>query len=355
MRIKASIFGFLALAGTLAAQTKVEKIIPTKATGNGVTYILPKTSFIVNAEVTKKTVKAGQYYRYAERYLGVKDIATEDYVSYELGRVTVINKGIPDPENAFKIEFKQKTVAPFVYLTSDGLLCAINEEYIPEKPEESANPEQKKASTQPISSVFTEELLMAGSAPRQAEIAAKQIYRLRESRTDILTGEADNLPPDGDALKLVISKLDEQIETLTQLFIGTETYETSYFDMSIVPEKELEKEILFRFSSKLGILDSDDLGGEPIYMNLKPLAGIPALDPKEAEKKLKEMKGVIYNNPGKAEMEIIRNTRTILKKVVDVVQFGTQDVLLPSMLDDKKEPHRILFYPDLGAIKHISK
>ena len=355
MSIRTSLLGLLALAGTLSAQTKVEKIIPTKATGNGITYFLPKTSFIVNAEVTKKTVKAGQFYRYAERYLGEKDIATEDYVSYELGRVTVINKGIPDPENAFKIEFRQKTVAPFVYLTSDGLLCAINEEYVPEKPEESAIPEQKKAPTQPISSVFTEELLMAGSAPRQAEIAAKQIYRLRESRTDILTGEADNLPPDGDALKLVISKLDEQIETLTQLFIGMETYETSYFDMSIVPEEALEKEVLFRFSSKLGILEADDLGGEPIYMNLTPLAGIPALDPKEAEKKMKEMKGVVYNVPSQANLEIVRNNKTILKKVVDVVQFGTQDVLLPVMLDDKKDAYKVLFHPDLGAIKKISK
>jgi hypothetical protein len=144
MRIKASLFGLLALVGTISAQTKVEKITPTKATGYGITYFLPKTSFVVNVEVTKKTVKAGIYYRYAELYLGLKDVPTEDNVSYELGRVTVINYGITDAENAYKIEFKQKTVAPFVYLTSDGLLCAINTEYTPEKPEESVVPEQKK-------------------------------------------------------------------------------------------------------------------------------------------------------------------------------------------------------------------
>jgi len=355
MRIKASIFGFFALAGTLAAQTKVEKIIPTKATGNGVTYYLPKTSFIINAEVTKKTVKAGQYYRYAERYLGVKDVATEDYVAYELGKITVTNKGIPDPDNVFKIEFKQKTVAPFVYLTSDGLLCAINEEYVPEKPVEEAKPEPKKGDEPSASSVYSQELLMAGSVPKQAEIAAQQIYRLRESRTDIATGEADNIPTDGAALALVHSKLDELEKAYTQLFLGTETYETSYFDMTIIPEAELEKEVLFRFSSKLGILDSDDLGGEPIFMNLTMLAGIPELEPKEAEKKMKEMKGIVYNNPRKAQMEILRNTKTLVKKVVDVVQFGTQDVILPAMLDDKKDPYKFLFYPDLGAIKKTSK
>lgn len=47
---------------------------------------------------------------------------------------------------------------------------------------------------------------MAGSTARQAEVAAKQIYRIRESRLNILTGEADNLPPDGEAMKLVIQQ-----------------------------------------------------------------------------------------------------------------------------------------------------
>ena len=59
---------------------------------------------------------------------------------------------------------------------------------------------------------------MAGSTSRQAEVAAKQIYRIRESRLDILTGEADNLPPDGDAMKLVIQQLEAQEQALSQLF-----------------------------------------------------------------------------------------------------------------------------------------
>ena len=50
---------------------------------------------------------------------------------------------------------------------------------------------------------------MAGSTAKQAEVAAKQIYRIRESRLNILTGEADNLPPDGEAMKLVIQQLEE--------------------------------------------------------------------------------------------------------------------------------------------------
>jgi len=348
------IFGFLLSALTLSAQTSVEKVIPTKASGNGVTYSLPKTSFIVNAEVTKVTVKAGTYFRYAERYLGIKDVATEDEVYYELGKVTLVNKGVPDPDNKYFIEFKQKTVAPFAYLTRDGLLCAINDDYTPEFEDNERRVEDVKANISPASA-YTEELLMAGSIARQAEVAAKQILRLRESRMDILTGEADNLPPDGEAMKIVISKLEEQEKTLTSLFTGTKTQEISYFDVTIVPEDELDREVLFRFSSKLGILDADDLGGEPVYLNLVAIDRAPALEPKEAERKARAMKGLIYNVPGKASVEIIHNNKRLMKRETLVVQFGTKEALAPVLLEDKKLPVKITFYPETGAIKQMKQ
>jgi hypothetical protein len=355
MKIQTVAIGlFLCAFLTATAQTKMEKVIPTKVSGDGVTYFLPRSSFVVTAEITKVTVKAGAYYRYAEHYLGVKDVATEDAVYYELAKITLVAKGVPDPDQMYKIIFKQKTVAPFVYLTSDGLICAINEEYVPEEPPQEIKSE-KSTATSPPSSVYTEELLMAGSITKQAEVAAKQIYRLRESRTDILTGDADNLPPDGESMKIVISKLEDQEKALTKLFTGTETRETVYYDVSILPEDELEHEVLFRFSPQLGILDDDDLGGEPVYINLTALERAPELNPKEAEKKAKSLRGVVYNVPGRARVEIVRKNNTILKKEFPVVQFGTQEALAPALLDDKKEPVKVLFYPETGAIRQITK
>lgn len=195
----------------LMAQTKVVKKNAVKANNFGITYSLPKTQLIVDSEVTKVTCKAGPYYKYAEKYLGVKDAITEDKVYYELGKVSLVNKGIPDPDNTYIVEFKSGTVAPYAYLTEEGLLCSINAEYTPE---ESELETIKKSGQAPVkvtdASVFSEELLMAGSTARQAEVAAKQIYRIRESRLNILTGDADNLPPDGEAMKLVIQQLEEQ-------------------------------------------------------------------------------------------------------------------------------------------------
>jgi hypothetical protein len=337
----------------VSAQTKVEKRIATKAGGYGVTYSLPKTSLVVHVEVRKITCKAGPYSKYAEKYLGVKDMVAEDHTYYESGEITLSNKGIPDENNVYTVEFKAGTVAPYVYLTEDGLLCAINAEYTP--PASAAAPAAKEEDTRQtdVTPVLTEELLMAGSVMRQAEVAAKQIYHIRERRMDILTGDVDNQPPDGEAMKLVIKQLEDQERALTNLFTGTRTVETAGYDITLVPQEDMENEILFRFSGKLGILDADDLGGSPVYINLTSFGRPAELDPKEAEKKEKSMKGLIYNVPGKARVEIKTGRETLYRGEVQVVQFGTRESLAPVLFEDKKNPVKIFFYPETGAIKQI--
>ena len=157
----------------------------------GIPCSFPQTSLAVNAEVTKFTGTVGHYHQDAWKYLGVKDAVTEDKVYYELGKVNLANKGIPDSDNTYIVEFRSGTVAPYAYLTEDGLLCSINAEYTPEESELDIIKKNKPADVVNTSaSVFTEELPMAGSTARQAEVAAKQISRIPESRLNKLTGEA---------------------------------------------------------------------------------------------------------------------------------------------------------------------
>lgn len=338
----------------LFAQTKVVKRNALKSNNFGITYSLPKTSLIVNAEVKKSTCKAGPYYKYAEKYLGVKEVVTEDKVFYELGKVSLFNKGVPDPDQTYIVEFKSGTVAPYAYLTEEGLLCSINAEYAPE---ESAMEIARKNKSKPVrvadASVYSEELLMAGSVAKQAEVAAKQIYRIRESRLNILTGDADNLPPDGEAMKLVIQQLEEQEKALINLFTGIVVEEIADYDVAIIPHDDLDKEIIFRFSSQLGVVDADDLGGTPVYLNLKATDRAPVLDDKEAARKEKSLKGIVYNIPGKANVEIQMNKKALYKGEVQITQFGTQEGLAPVMFEDKKSPVKVYFYPETGAIKQI--
>lgn len=345
---------FLLTSITISAQTV--RMNAAKANDYGVAYTLPKTSFKITYTVKKTTYKRGDFYLYAQRYLGIDNPILEDQTVFSLENVYVVNEGIPDKTNSFLVTFRPNSLSPFVYLTTDGLICTINAEpEITEKEKISLpEPEKNKINAQRF---LSEETLMAGSTAKQAELISKQIFELRRSKNDILTGEADNMPPDGAAYKLVMEQINEQEKALTELFSGSR--ETEYFtkEIVIVPEdKNVEKQVINRFSEKLGLLDADNLAGEPIYLSLtgKSNTQKPFLTDKEQqqlEKKFSE--GIVYNIPGKADLSIEFKNKAIKKVETDVVQFGSQDVLVKKMFDNAKQPVKIIFYPELGAIKQI--
>jgi hypothetical protein len=185
-----------------------------------------------------------------------------------------------------------------------------------------------------------------------AEVAAKHIHRLRESRTDILTGDADNAPKDGAAMKIVLEQLEAQEKALTELFTGTTRTETESAEFELIPQAEIQKEVIFRFSKHLGIVDTDDLSGVPIYLNLKNLEPeLSVEDPKT--KKEKDTKSLTYNLPGKASVEIFYGNINLYRSTLSVTQFGTTQTLAKSLFEDKKAPVRIYFYPETGAVKQI--
>jgi hypothetical protein len=345
---------FTGVSSNILAQSEVIKTSALKSNNYGVTYVLPKTMLIIDAEFSKTTLKAGPYAKYTEKYLGVTDnVILEDQVIYDLDKVEVSSKGIPDKNEAYLIEFKAKTSAPFVYLTKDGSICTINAEYTPEE-RDGRKEIQNKTVTNPVlaaQSSYTEEYLRAGSVSKMAEVAAKQIYKLRESRMDILTGDAENAPKDGEAMKIVLQQLETQEKALVELFTGSKTVEKQYASFEIEPTGNMEKEIIFRFSKYLGVVDPEDLSGSPVYMNLKKLESIEEapVDPKVK----KESKGIVYNIPGKASVEVFYGTKQIFKNNIEVVQFGIKQILATSLFDDKKGSIKVYFYPETGAIKQI--
>lgn len=346
------------VASTTICAQNIVKMSAIKANNYGVTYSLPKTGIAVTVEYTKTTRKTGEFFKYAEMYLSINNPITENEERYSLDKIDASAYGIVDKENSYLVEFKSNTTAPYVSLTKDGLICSINDDYILPKTE-AQQPEQI-AAAEPLldpSTFLSEEILRAGSTAKQAELIAKQIYRLRESRNNILTGEADNMPPDGQAYKIVMGQLEAQEKALTALFIGVETKETGSKTYNIVPDnKNIDNRIILRFSSKLGIVEPNDLAGAPVYFSLKNKNPLPeqTLTPKEEKEMEKKFsRGIIYNVPNKAAITLSYNNKNYVQKDCDIVQFGKQDVLTPQMFDNNKKPIKVIFYPELGAIKQI--
>lgn len=343
---------FALLASSAAAQTDVTTYQPG-VTPEGITYYMPRTAVRLVITAEKSVYTPGEYAKYAERYLRLQNPSSTPQTTWTIKDIAIQPYGVPDPTKIYSVKLKKKTVAPLVTLSEDGLLLGINttteEEALPPLPKRTP-----AAPTGNPKDYMTQEMLTAGSSAKVAELVAQAIYDIRESRNDLIRGEADNLPKDGAQLKLMLEQLQLQENTLSQLFKGTTQVSTEIFSIDFTPEQEMNREVLFRFSKRLGLVDADDLAGSPIYVSLTDLKTVPAPveDEKAGKKKKKTETGVYYNVPGRVEVKIAGPQDTYATQEITMGQFGNVE-LLSNVLFDKNTKTQITFYQSNGGIEHI--
>ena len=343
---------YSALSLTATAQTEVEPFVPG-STLEGVTYYLPRTAFRVTVIAEKTTIRPGDFYKYADRYLRLQNVPTEESIQWSLKSITLEPYGKPDKNKAYSIKIKSKTVAPLVGLSRDGILLSINcdadESFLPELPK----PEKGQAPENPRS-YMTQEILAAGSTAKMAELCAQEIYDIRESKNALVRGEADNTPKDGAQLKLMLDQLDKQASALESLFSGTSQTDKEVFSFFYDPQQETDRDILFRFSQKLGLLDANNLAGEPVTASVKVMETIPAtVSSEEAAKKRAKMEhGVYYNIPALTKINIKYNSQEFVNMETPMAQFGIVEIL-SNTLFDKKTTTQVTFFQTTGGTKDV--
>ncbi len=180
-------------------------------------------------EYTQTQSHRGELYQYSERYLGPCDVITEEGTTYQLQHI---------------------------YDANDQSVKAV-------KPKAA----DKEAFTQ-MPTPLSEEAILASSQAKKAEVVAKQIYRIREARINILSGEVDQLPQDGRSMELVLNELNRQERLLLRLFVGY-TEVTQHTKTLFLSPSETQHEVLLRFSQFAGPVDKDNLSGEPVYLTVK--------------------------------------------------------------------------------------
>ncbi|MDD2961059.1 MAG: DUF4831 family protein [Muribaculaceae bacterium] len=343
---------FITSSSLLAQQTT--KFTAAKHNEYGLVYSLPTTHVEVEIEAQKTTKTAGPYYKYAKKYLNIENPITEDSQEWKLVSVNVRSYGSADKKDQYLMQFKSGS-SPFLLVNEKGLPLSINIET--EEPKE-----VKKAIKAPTKSVLDNnsyatalpgELLVSESVAKKAEIAATMIYKIRESRTNLITGEAEQMPPDGDAMKLTMQQLDKQESTLMALFIGTEKTENAIKQFDYVPMGDISDEVIARLSDYYGIVDRNNLSGDPIYLSIKiTKKGEMPVNEKGEEKKLPKG-AVIYNIPGEAQLTLKYDGKKLLDQKFDIAQFGIHFGLDPSMFTDKKAPAYVIFHSATGAIKEL--
>ncbi|MDD2645224.1 MAG: DUF4831 family protein [Bacteroides sp.] len=329
------------------AQTRITTGV-TQGRDYGIVYTLPKTTIEIEVQTKKESFTPGEFSRYAERYLHQTEVTTDNKEEWSIESVTVRSVGIPDKDKTYFIKMNDRSVAPLMELSEEGVVVSINRPFSPVVQKEEKVITQKKRINP--RDYLTEEILLANSTAKMAELVAQEIYNIRESRNILLRGQADYMPKDGEQLKLMLSKMEEQEEAMTQMFTGTKSIETKNFRFRLDPSEELNGKVAFRFSTKLGVVDSDDLSGEPIYINLTNLQSVPITEAKGKPKS----NGVAYNVPGKGRVILTYLGKELVSSDLPITQFGVMEYLAPTLFN-RRSTIQVQFNPNTGGIIKVDR
>lgn len=333
----------------MMAQTQVTEFNPGIGS-EGVNYALPLTILKVDVEAMKVTYTPGEFAKYAGRYLHVADVKKESSTEWKVKNITVYQDGTPDTTKVFTVKMKDKTVAPMVQLTKSGILVAVNTE----NPiaEHSLSAQKTVSHRLDAKQYLTEDILSATSLAKMAELTAQEIMDIRDSKNTIKRGQAESMPKDGASLKIVLDELNNQEDALTQMFVGYS--DTAYVSetYAFLPMEDVDKSVLFRFSGKLGFVDADDLAGEPYYLSIKDKHTVVL--PSEKDQAKRKISGLVYNMPSMATVIISTMNGALYERELPFAQFGTIDMLAPTLFN-KGATTKLTLDPATGGIIHLEQ
>ena len=317
----------------------------------GTSYYLPKAVARFTIKVEKTQYTSGRLATYAPRYLK-KNVQQEPTVTYRLIGMDMTQLAVPDTAKHFQLIIEKKRSINKVTRGDNGQLLAINADA---QPMEVVTPTFTPAPRpRPINpkDLMSEEILNAGSNAKMAELTAREIYDIRDSRNQLSRGEADFMPKDGTQLRMMLANLDRQEQGLSQLFEGVVTRDTTWTTIDFLPTTE-GQEVLFRLSKHLGLVDKDDLSGVPYYINVEDHHTAATQQPAPANKKEdKNDIGLRVSQPGKITMTVHCDNQTIGTYELSAPQFGTVESLIGDLFG-RKNSSRIILDPLTGSIRTI--
>ncbi|MBD5224790.1 MAG: DUF4831 family protein [Bacteroidales bacterium] len=334
------------------AQT-AQRLAATKANDYALVYTLPTTQLAVTLEAQITVKRPGEFYKYAKKYLNIDNPIIQESRTAELKSVVLTTRGVPNGDERYAVQFKSGT-APFMLLSPNNIPLAINTETT--MTEETVElPESQAASPTPLETpaarqVVSEEMMQSQSTAKRAELAASALFSIRQTRSDLITGQAEQTPPDGKSLQLMLDNLEAQEQALMAMFVGTTAVSTDVSTFSITPDDDIEKMVLARISPIEGIVDAGNLAGDPVYLDLQvthrgemPVneKGVALTAPKN---------GVAYCIPGTALVTVSCNGKVYAERDEEMAQFGVIYGLAPNVITDKKAPIYVIFDPATGAI-----
>ena len=352
---------------------------------DGIIYSLPKTVFNIEVEVSRTETKAGPYASYAEKYLGISNVIKKDSVSWQITDVNIFSYAEPDPEQVYYMESCLSAPTQLIQLTKDGLILGINGDCTSHNSENKTNiflnndfSETIELNQLPVINAQTEKIdttyrtittdssstvipvlkkyQVNKSSEAKAEEIANFILDLREEKVSILIGDLKEYP-DGKAMEIIMNEFRTIENQYLPLFTGKNSVQKYKAVFEFIPTNQNldSKNVLFRFSSKNGILSNKELAGEPVLIHIQNMNNTESLDSFFCQKDttVKNSNGLIYRLPEQANVKIIEGENVIATKKVSIAQYGKVNVLPSKILKNKNIT--LKFDPEYGSLISVSR
>ena len=310
-----------------------------------VVYYTPQTQIVIDIDYESVILHRGIYADFAKKYLGTAEVVKDDDMWYRITNISTHTQTVADHSRMHKVDSNLPLT-----LTADGILEAYNGVESRKSRVESQEPRVESQEPRVESKVLPllEEHIVGKTLAEQAQGAAKLIYRIRENRLYLISGEVDKMPADGRAMELAINKLDEMEQQLVELFVGRIEVEKHRKTIVYTPVAT-EKTDLAYFSEQHGFTNAAN--GDPIVMNINARRQIKG-NPDSDKKKAPIPSQISYNLPGTANYKVSYLNELSDEADIQVAQFGVDVPLAQDLFEGKQQPH-IYFNTQTGNIESI--
>lgn len=266
----------VSLASDVAAQQVVKQRIGTYKEDGNVVVSEATTTLVVDLVVECEEFVAGDYARYAQKYLG-KRASLVNRMSYSLVGADVAV--LSEPEY-----YAIQSVAEEKSVTTVGDEIAVDRLSTSELAQETA-----------------------------AKSAAERIFELRTARQEIILGEyGDGVY--GAGLEAALREIERLEREYLQLFYGVRTVTTKHHRITLPVSADMPNVVIARFNSDEGLLQRDNITGDIVMVTINP-----------SEMKYPEsnIKGTVaYRYANNATVSVSYAQQRFASRVLPIFEFG---------------------------------
>lgn len=351
---------------------------------DGVYYSLPKTVITVEIDISKTYKIKGQYSDYANKYLGLSTVITENSSSYSIDDIKLSDYSLPDPDQYYFAEIpnsSKKKNSILLQLSETGIISSINGfNKINSKSNSIISSDGTSEDiSKPSAQSFLNSNIMASfdttiekidmdtfilqkkiikkiyvdkTIEQKAKEAADFVMKIKEDEFNLITGYSE-VNYSRETIEYMYEQLKKQEAEYLNLFTGatvTHHFKLYYSYTPVADSKNKVSIPLFVFSTKDGITDTTNKNGENILLNIEKIDSGKVLEPfNDAKLHMKKKHhGFYYRIPEYAKVSVYYNNKTKAESEIIISQYGVV-CELPAVNEIKAS-----YYPNSGAIKTFS-